>query len=45
MSKKFCKDKKKLRKKTKKSTPRYTCKKCDANSPKEKWLCKPRSLP
>ncbi|HKK61152.1 MAG TPA: hypothetical protein VJ951_01250 [Bacteroidales bacterium] len=41
MSKKVCKDKKELKGKMKGKKKKFYCKKCEAESVKKKWLCKP----
>jgi hypothetical protein len=44
MSKKFCRDRKELAKKIKGKELTYECAKCDQQSPKEKWCCKPKEI-
>lgn len=44
MSKKLCSDGAVLEVKMQGKKMMYLCKKCDEESPKEKWCCKPRKI-
>jgi hypothetical protein len=44
MSKKLCKEKDGLGKKVKGKEKHYFCTKCEKQSPKEKWCCKPEEI-
>lgn len=44
MSKTMCKDWSDLSLRIEENKPKYYCKKCKRESPKEKWCCKPKKL-
>jgi predicted RNA-binding Zn-ribbon protein involved in translation (DUF1610 family) len=44
MSKKACSDLKVIRKKEKRLSAKYYCKKCGEEVLKEKWACKPKKI-
>jgi hypothetical protein len=44
MSKKLCRESDRLEYKISDRKMKYLCTKCDKESPKEKWCCKPRKI-
>jgi hypothetical protein len=44
MSKKLCRDWEVLDEKSKDKKIKYLCGKCEKESPKEKWCCKPKKI-
>lgn len=44
MSKKLCKESDALEEKIADRKMKYVCAKCEGQSPKEKWCCKPRKI-
>jgi hypothetical protein len=44
MSKKLCREEDGLDEKIYGKKMQYLCKKCEKESPKEKWCCKPRKI-